>query len=307
MWTSHDRTLRGGTRLASCAALVLMTGALGCFPPVYYHQPQPVTVTYAVAPAPVTAVVTPREITPGGPNAPAAPQAAAPQTAAPQTPAPWAVPQPPPVAAGEPALEAPAPIGVRIEVAVNESGDPQQELDRALRLMAEGEDAAAAELLEPLAAREPTSVALFNLAVCHDRLGNQQQAIATYRLLTDDADFGPYAGARLAHLRDQAADGPGEAQQQEARALFVQGMELFEAGRFQEAIEVFQSAYDLVHHPRILFNLAVCYHRLGQTSRAATYYGFVLREEGSEPEARDRARAALDQLIGAGDGGGEPE
>ncbi len=181
--------------------------------------------------------------------------------------------------------------------------DPRQLFLGALAAMARSEHEEALPTLEQLAEDEPRPVVLFNLAACHDRLGNRQQALTTYHLLEDDEHFGPYARARIAVLSGQPAAEPDQETTERARREYLRGMELFEAEQFAEAITAFQQAYDLVHHPRVLFNLAVCYQRIGRRLTAASYYHLVAHDTILDEEVREQGRAVMLQLVEANSSG----
>ncbi|MBX7191970.1 MAG: hypothetical protein K1X94_07930 [Sandaracinaceae bacterium] len=55
---------------------------------------------------------------------------------------------------------------------------------------------------------------------------------------------------------------------QQARAHFSVGRAMYEAGRFAEAAQEFQQAYDLSHRPQLLYNLYVAYRDSSQLVRA---------------------------------------
>ena len=53
-----------------------------------------------------------------------------------------------------------------------------------------------------------------------------------------------------------------------AKALYDEGTRLYEAGQYEEAVEVFQIAYSLSERPLLLFNLAHALERLGRWEEA---------------------------------------
>ena len=201
------------------------------------------------------------------------------------------------------ASEAPTPA-----VEDEESNTPPAVLgpDDALALMARSDHEEALSILEQLAERETSPVVLFNLAVCHDRLGNRQQALTSYRMLEGDNDFGPYSRARSAQLAGQSTAEADQENTALARQEYLRGMELFENQRHAEAIAAFQQAYDLVHHPRVLFNLAVCYQQIGQRLIAASFYHLVVHDTMLDEEVREQGREVLLQLVDAESSGGAP-
>jgi hypothetical protein len=64
------------------------------------------------------------------------------------------------------------------------------------------------------------------------------------------------------------------------------GVEAFEHGEIEEAIRLFQEAFDVHHgHPVALFNLGECYERLGEVDRAVEYFERYLASEDAEDRA----------------------
>ena len=69
---------------------------------------------------------------------------------------------------------------------------------------------------------------------------------------------------------------PSEAEVQ-SRQSFQAAEEHFKAGRFTEALAAYQAGYDRVPLPGFLINIAQCYRRLGDLTRArASYRKFIL-------------------------------
>ena len=72
------------------------------------------------------------------------------------------------------------------------------------------------------------------------------------------------------------ADPPSEAEVQ-SRQAFQTAEEHFKAGRFTDALTKYQAGYDLVPLPGFQINIAQCYRRLGDLTRArASYRKFIL-------------------------------
>lgn len=71
----------------------------------------------------------------------------------------------------------------------------------------------------------------------------------------------------------------------EARALYDAGVMAYGNGRFGEALERFQRAYELSHRPALLFNVASCQDRLRQDARAVESYRAYLE---AQPDAENR-------------------
>jgi tetratricopeptide (TPR) repeat protein len=86
---------------------------------------------------------------------------------------------------------------------------------------------------------------------------------------------------------------PGHAEPQssndkEARKLFFQGDRMYEEGKYEEAVEAFEKAYQLSRRPELLFNLANAYERLGQYEEALR----ALRDYAPAAPKDDRERIA---------------
>jgi hypothetical protein len=86
---------------------------------------------------------------------------------------------------------------------------------------------------------------------------------------------------------------------QQARAHFSVGRAMYDSGRFAEAANEFQQAYDLSHRPSLLYNLFIAYRDSSQTLRARDALRLYLTEVAEAPnrghlEAR---LAALDAQV----------
>ena len=81
------------------------------------------------------------------------------------------------------------------------------------------------------------------------------------------------------------ADEPSPATK--AAVLFEQAQADYEAGKYQAAIELFQRAYELVHDPVYLFNLAQSYRKVLDCEQATVYYKKYLDEA---PNAENKAK-----------------
>lgn len=89
-----------------------------------------------------------------------------------------------------------------------------------------------------------------------------------------------------------------EASRVRARALFQEGVAHLDASEWEDAREKFEEAYDLVHEPSILLNLAQAQVESGQLAQGAASYRRFLEEVRSGPLARHRrdAQAALNAV-----------
>ena len=73
---------------------------------------------------------------------------------------------------------------------------------------------------------------------------------------------------------------------EQARALYTEGVALFKAEKYSEAAKRFQGAYDLDSSPILLYNLARAHERAGNAYAAITQYNLYLKRF---PKADDRA------------------
>lgn len=70
---------------------------------------------------------------------------------------------------------------------------------------------------------------------------------------------------------------------QQARAHFAVGRAMYDAGRFAEAANEFQQAYDLSHRPQLLYNLYIAYRDSSQLVRARDSLRQYLAEVSEVP------------------------
>jgi hypothetical protein len=101
------------------------------------------------------------------------------------------------------------------------------------------------------------------------------------------------------------APAPAAGAEREAKALYDQAEADYRAGRYREAIERFDRAYQLVGDPVLLFNIAQAHRRRRDWTRAIDYYERFLERAADRPtpgvdleevnrrvaELRDLARA----------------
>jgi tetratricopeptide (TPR) repeat protein len=77
-----------------------------------------------------------------------------------------------------------------------------------------------------------------------------------------------------------------------ARALLKEGRARYDLGKFDEAIRLFETSYEVYPYPEALFNLGQCHRQLKNFERAVFYYRAYLR---NKPEAKNRDE--VEQLI----------
>jgi hypothetical protein len=89
----------------------------------------------------------------------------------------------------------------------------------------------------------------------------------------------------------QAQERPEAGPEKEARAHYRQGIELYEAGQFDQAAVAFGRAYELRPSFKILWNLAQSENELGHYAAAHGAYTRYIEEGGEEVPADRRAEA----------------
>jgi len=77
--------------------------------------------------------------------------------------------------------------------------------------------------------------------------------------------------------------------QKKADVLFDKGQGLYQAGQFQAAIPLFQEAYDLVHDPVYLFNIAQSYRKVLDCEHASDFYAQYLAA-ATDADAKQRIK-----------------
>jgi len=88
-----------------------------------------------------------------------------------------------------------------------------------------------------------------------------------------------------------------------------EGAQLYKKRDYRRAVEKFLQAYATDGDPNLLFNIARCYEKLGDTGAAIEKYEEFLKTEGAEAAGRERAQrslAALQKLERAASAAGRP-
>ena len=81
---------------------------------------------------------------------------------------------------------------------------------------------------------------------------------------------------------ERPVDGDVEA----ARAYTKKGLSFYELGKYSDALEALELAYQKKPVPALLFNIAQCHRQLGHLEQAARLYKSYLRSEPPEAAAR---------------------
>ncbi|MEM9073124.1 MAG: PEGA domain-containing protein [Myxococcota bacterium] len=94
-----------------------------------------------------------------------------------------------------------------------------------------------------------------------------------------------------------AATAQTDAERAQARASFQSGVESYEGGRYQVALEAFQEAYRIAPHPSVRVNMANCYEQLGRPVEAIFHFErFLVEAENVSDDQNREVRSALTRL-----------
>ncbi|MBI2894490.1 MAG: PEGA domain-containing protein [Deltaproteobacteria bacterium] len=112
---------------------------------------------------------------------------------------------------------------------------------------------------------------------------------------------GTFAAAQQAEERtDARGTGAQQAEVEEARRRYAQGVAFFRADRYEEAIAEFTEAYRLWQNPTILYSLAQSNEALLRVSRAIEHYRRYLETAPADDPRREEVEstiAGLDRLL----------
>jgi hypothetical protein len=85
-----------------------------------------------------------------------------------------------------------------------------------------------------------------------------------------------------------------------ARQSYMTGEQLFNEGRFQEAVAAFQQSYDMVPFPDTMFNIAACYEALGMPDEARARYQAIVNTPDVAPDLAAQAQESINRLASTG-------
>ena len=80
-----------------------------------------------------------------------------------------------------------------------------------------------------------------------------------------------------------------------AKRHYERGEKLFALGKFDEALDEYQKAFDAKPLPGFLFNIGQCYRNLGETDSAIFTYKKFLKLDPDAPN-REKVQATIDKL-----------
>jgi hypothetical protein len=81
-----------------------------------------------------------------------------------------------------------------------------------------------------------------------------------------------------------------------ARVLFKEGVELLQKGEFEPALHRFEGAYESWRNPKILLNIATTLRQLGRLPEAGDMYELYLADPGADPKKNDEVKTALSEI-----------
>lgn len=105
------------------------------------------------------------------------------------------------------------------------------------------------------------------------------------------------AGAAVPAVPALAGDKIPPAVQSKADVLFEKAQGFYTAGQYQAAIPLFQEAYDLVHDPVYLFNIAQSYRKVLDCEKASEFYTrYLAAATDADPKQREKVTGWLREL-----------
>lgn len=99
-------------------------------------------------------------------------------------------------------------------------------------------------------------------------------------------------------LASTAAAQPSDADREEARALFAAGQAAVDAGRWTDALDAFDRAYELTGAPSALFNAAFALRALGRYRDAERSFVELIALPATRDDMRTEAQGYLDEVRG---------
>jgi tetratricopeptide (TPR) repeat protein len=92
-----------------------------------------------------------------------------------------------------------------------------------------------------------------------------------------------------------------KAKKEEAKKLFLEGVDLFAAGSYEEALASFTSSHDLNPNPNVLYNIGMCQRELGDFAASLqTLTGYLEKKGASVPEKeKSDIEAVIAEMKGA--------
>lgn len=92
------------------------------------------------------------------------------------------------------------------------------------------------------------------------------------------------------------ADAPAEPNDEEARLLFQAGRQAYDQGRFEDALQRFEQAYELSRRPALLYNIGQAADRLRHDAQALEAFEHYLEATGEDAPHRRAVTARIEVL-----------
>ncbi len=89
---------------------------------------------------------------------------------------------------------------------------------------------------------------------------------------------------------------PTPAQVEQARNLFVEGTQHYQAGRLDEALELFLGAWRVVPSPELAYNVARTYERMGDAQHGVEFYRHYLQQAAPDAAERQEVERRIGEL-----------
>jgi tetratricopeptide (TPR) repeat protein len=105
-----------------------------------------------------------------------------------------------------------------------------------------------------------------------------------------------FALAPLAARAQRRHREPTPAQIEQARNLFGEGTQHYQAGRLDEALERFLSAWRLVPSPELAYNVARTYERMGDAQHGVEFYRHYLQQAAPDADERQDVERRIGEL-----------
>ena len=116
--------------------------------------------------------------------------------------------------------------------------------------------------------------------------------------------FAGFTGGRIAVAQPAGDPAPGDAEAERverAQALYDRATDLYTAGNFAEAVIFYEQALELVKNPDIQYNIARCYEKLAQYSKAIAafraYLAIYEEQNGREAPDKTNVEDVIRQLV----------
>ena len=196
---------------------------------------------------------------------------------------------------------------------VAQAGNPQSEADiheqNGKRLYDGGQWAEAAVEYAAAYTNGGDPAMLFDMALCYRRAGNAKRALGLYqRYLLEEPETPDrtVVESRIKELQREVATSGGGARPvappptsaspaTNAATYEKDGKRLYDGGLWTEAAAAFEAAHKIGKDPGMLYNMALCYRRLGDAKRALDLLQQYLNEAKDTPN-RASVEAKIKEL-----------